>query len=179
MNKLVNHIMILRTLRVIIRTAELINETLGRLLSWFLPLMTAIMLTIIVCGSFFRIGWVWLGELVVYMHAILFMLCAAYTLRHDGHARIDIFYDKLNEVGKAWVNLGGVVFLLMPVCVVIFVTSLSYTFSSWEVMEHSPEGEGLPAVFLLKTCIPVAVVLLFLEGLAIVAKSILTIFPSR
>ncbi|MDM5147923.1 TRAP transporter small permease subunit [Candidatus Persebacteraceae bacterium Df01] len=157
--------------------ADAFNEYLGRALSYFLPVMVTITLVIIICATVFRIGWVWLQETVTYMHAILFTLAAAYTLRHDEHVRMDVFYIGLSKKNKAWVNLCGVLFMLTPTCIVTIFYAVPYVRDSWSVFEHSMEGDGLPAVFLLKTCIPIMAALLLLQGAAIAAKALLIIFP--
>ncbi len=165
--------MAITLLRGVVSFSGWVNESVGRVLSWLLPAMTATVLTIIVCGSIFRVGWVWLGESVTYMHAALFMLAAAYALRCDAHARIDIFYRRMSPRGRAMVNLFGALFLLLPTCVVILIYAVPYAADSWKNLEHSSEGGGLPLVFLLKTCIPLSAALLALEGLAMAARSVL------
>ena len=162
-------------LSAIARASDVVNGAAGRAASFLLPLMTALTLAVVVFASVFRLGWVWMPELVVYMHAFLFMTAAADTLRCGGHVRIDLLYGRLSERGKAWINLAGVVFLLLPVCVVIALYSAPYIAASWQVREHSPEGGGLPAVFLLKTMLAVFAATMILEGLAIISRSLLTI----
>ena len=154
-----------------------INNVVGRALSWFLPAMTFLTLVIIIAATVFRLGWVWLHETVVYMHAILFMLAGAYTLKHNEHARIDVFYNRLSRQGQAWVDLCGAVFLLIPTCILIFMVSWPYVADSWAVREHSVEGQGLPAVFLLKTCILLFAALFMVQGIALAAKSLRSILP--
>ena len=161
------------------KTIGAMNTIIGRAVSWLLPLMTVITLIIIFCAFVLRAGWVWLNELALYMHAILFMLAAAYTLNQNAHVRVDILYNRLTITGRAWVNLIGTLVLLMPVCGVIVYYSTPYIISSWEVTEHSSESDGLPAVFLLKTCIPLAALLLWLEGLALAINSLNTIIQRR
>lgn len=172
-------IMLLIALRGIVRASEAVNEAAGRWLSRLLPLMTAMTLTVIVLGSVFRVGWVWMAESVVYMHGALFMLGAAYTLRRDGHVRIDVIYARLTPRRRAWVNLAGSLLLLMPMCGAVLIYSWGYVAESWRVLEHSPEGGGLPAVFLLKTCIPAFALLLALEALSMAASSLLEILEER
>ncbi|MGI9298261.1 MAG: TRAP transporter small permease subunit [Gammaproteobacteria bacterium] len=141
--------------------------------------MTVVTLAVIAGAAGFRAGRIWASELVVYMHAFLFMLAAAYTLRHDGHVRIDVFYGRFSARGRAWINLAGAVFLLLPTCAVIAAYSLPYIAASWAVLEHSPEGGGLPAVFLLKTVIALFAATMILEGLALAARSLLVILSPR
>lgn len=174
-----NPLMAVFFLRGIVRFSGWVNEAVGRTLSWLLPAMTATVLIIIGC-SMFRVGWVWLDESVTYMHATLFMLAAAYALRCDAHARIDVFYRRMSPQKQAMVNLFGALFLLLPTCVVILIYAIPYAADSWKNLEHSSEGGGLPLVFLLKTCIPVSAMLLALEGLSMAARSILKLLkPSE
>jgi TRAP-type mannitol/chloroaromatic compound transport system permease small subunit len=89
--------------------------------------------------------------------------------------RVDIFYRDFSPRAQAWVNsLGGIVFL-MPLCVFILVSSWNYVAESWAIRETSPEPGGIPAVFLLKTLIPLMAVNLFLQGLAETLRSALVL----
>ena len=152
-----------------------INAAIGRFVAWFMPLMTAGVLAIVLFSSVFRLGWVWPGELVAYLHAILFTAAAAYTLACDEHVRIDIWYGRMSARGRAMVNLIGVLLLLIPVCVVILVYAFPYVRGSWAVREYSPEGAGLPAVFILKSFILIMPVLLLLQGAAMAMHSVVVL----
>ncbi len=109
----------------------------------------------------------------MYMHGILFMLAIPFTLRADGHVRVDLIYSRLSQKHKDWIDAGGHLLLLLPVSVFIFVTSLPYVSASWRVLEGSTEVGGVPAVFLLKTLMPLMAALLFLQGLSEIAKRLL------
>jgi len=114
-------------------------------------------------------------ESVVYMHGCLFMLGAAYALKNEAHVRVDIFYRDFSKRGRAWVNsLGGIVFL-MPLCIFILVSSWNYVTESWAIWESSPEPGGIPAVFLLKSLIPLLAVNLLIQGLAEILRSALVL----
>jgi TRAP-type mannitol/chloroaromatic compound transport system permease small subunit len=118
-------------------------------------------------------GSIALQELISYLHAAVFMLGAAYTLKHDAHVRVDIFYRDLSPRGRAWVDLAGSVLLLTPVCLFILFTSREYVAEAWSIMEGSGEAGGLDAVFLLKTAIPLMAALLLLQGLSTALHSLL------
>lgn len=150
---------------------DALNARLGRGLRWCLIGMTAMTLLIIFLGLFFRVGRVWMAEVVVYLHGILFMLAAADALRCDAHVRIDIFYSRMSVRGRARVNLIGVFVFLLPVCAVILFTSFPYVAASWAVREESSEGEGLAAVFLLKSCLLLFPLLMSLQGLSLAGRS--------
>mgnify|MGYP003384518359 CR=1 FL=1 len=114
-----------------------------------------------------------LQETMTYLHASLFMLGAAYTLKHDGHVRVDVFYQHYTEKKKALINLLGTLFLLFPTCLFIFIICLPYVESSWNMNERSIEGNGLPWLYALKALLLVQPVLLMLQGAAEVIKNIM------
>lgn len=153
-------------LRAGVHYIDILTDRSGRLLAW-LALAMALMTTVVVVLRYgFNVGSIMAQEAVTYMHACLFMLGAAYALKHEAHVRVDIFYRRFSPRARAWVNsVGGIVFLL-PLCVFIGFSSWNYVSESWIVRETSPEPGGIPAVFLLKSVIPLMAFNLFLQGLA-------------
>ena len=142
------------------------TERSGRLLAWLALSMALVTALVVVLRYGFNIGSIMAQEAVIYMHGCLFMLGAAYALKSGAHVRVDIFYRDFSPRTRAWVNsLGGVVFLL-PLCVFIGFASWNYVAESWAIREISPEPGGIPAVFLLKSLIPLMACNLFLQGLA-------------
>lgn len=133
------------------------------------PLTLVMMLaTCIVVASryVFRTGAIPLQESVIYMHGIVFMLGIAYTLKDQGHVRVDILYQRFSPRMQAAVDLAGTLVFLLPVCIFIFWTSLDYVKLSWSMGEGSAEPGGLPGVYLLKTLIPIMAILLIVQGIA-------------
>ena len=149
-----------------------INETIGRFVSWAALFMVLITLVIVILRYFFDTGWIAMQESVVYLHAALFMMGAAYTLKHDGHVRVDIFYGKMSTRGQSWVNLFGAIVLLLPVCLLILIDSWEYVTDAWHVMEGSREAGGIPGVYLLKSLIPMFSRLMILQGVSESLKAI-------
>ncbi|MCB1874976.1 MAG: TRAP transporter small permease subunit [Chromatiales bacterium] len=148
-----------------------LNEWIGRGVAWLTLLMVLITFAVVVLRYVFSLGWIAMQESVTYLHTLVFMLGAAYTLKRDGHVRVDIFYRGFGPKGQAAVDLFGAVFLLLPVSVFIAWISLDYVFASWKILEDSRETAGLPGVFLLKTVILLMAALLFLQGIAQVIRS--------
>ena len=114
-------------------------------------------------------------ESYVWLHGIVFMLGAGYTLLHNGHVRVDIFYRPKSDEKKAWVDLLGVVFLLLPVITLAFFGSWDYVLKSWKGLEESREAGGLPGLFLLKTVIWGFCICVALQGISLASRSILII----
>lgn len=135
--------------------------------------------SVVILRYLFNIGWVAMQESILYMHALVFMLGAAYTLKHDSHVRVDIFYQKMTAQGKAWVDVLGTLLLLLPVCLFIITYSWEYVANSWVLHEGSREAGGLAGLFILKTSIILLPTLLILQGISLLVKNLLTIFSDN
>jgi TRAP-type mannitol/chloroaromatic compound transport system permease small subunit len=147
----------------------------GRAVSWLTLLMVIVTFIVVVLRYVFDIGWIALQESVTYMHAMVFLVGASWTMQQDAHVRVDIFYSRFSTRTKAWVDLFGSLLLLLPVMVFIAWISWEYVIDSWEVLEGSREAGGLPAVFLLKSLIVVLAIMLMLQALVQIMRSVQTI----
>ena len=158
-----------------IRYLELCSELTSRFVSWLALVMVVITVAVVILRYGFSIGSVGMQESITYLHAAVFLIGAAYTLKRDAHVRVDIFYRSFSARGKAWVNaLGSLVFLL-PLCGFILFISWDFVAASWRIREASGNADGLPLVFLLKTMIPVMAITLAAQGLAEALKSLATL----
>ena len=158
---------------------EAINEWLGRAVSWLSLCMVLVTFTVVVLRYAFDLGWIWLQESVTFMHAALFLIGASYTLKHQGHVRVDIFFRRFSPRTQAWVDLLGSLLLLLPVCLFIFYVSWDYVSQSWALHEGSREAGGLDGVYLLKSLILGMALLLILQGLAMVIHTLLQLTGHR
>ena len=159
----------------LIQKIELINEKIGCFTAWFTLFIVLITFVVVVLRYVFDIGSIALQESITYLHAFVFMLGAAYTLKHDGHVRVDIFYRKMSIAKKAYVDLFGTLFLLFPVCLFILFSSWDYVFTSWTLLEESSEAGGLAYVYILKTALLIMPILLMLQGSSLILKNLLLI----
>ena len=146
-----------------------LSDAIGKSISWLTLLMVVLTFAIVLLRKFFDLGWIWLQESVTWMHAMVFMLAASYTLNADEHVRVDIFYSRMSERSKALVNICGSVFLLLPLCVFIVWSSWDYVSESWRIKETSWQSGGLAGLYALKAIIPLTAIMLALQG---VSKSI-------
>ncbi|MEJ2533593.1 MAG: TRAP transporter small permease subunit [Halioglobus sp.] len=166
-------------LHTLVHYIDTFTDRLGRWLAWLSLAMALVTALVVVLRYGFNMGSIAAQEAVTYMHGTLFMLGAAYALKSGAHVRVDIFYRNFSPRATAWVNsLGGIVFL-MPMCGFIFFSSLGYVAESWSIRETSPEPGGIPAVFLLKSVIPLMAASLFLQGLAETLRSALVLVEER
>jgi TRAP-type mannitol/chloroaromatic compound transport system permease small subunit len=125
----------------------------------------------------FDFGLIWLQESVTWMHAAVFMLGAAYTLRDEEHVRVDIFYRNASEKRRAWVDLVGVVMFLLPLCGFLALKAYDFVAISWTMQEASRESGGLPYPMLplLKTALIIMPALVALQGVSLMMRSLATI----
>jgi TRAP-type mannitol/chloroaromatic compound transport system permease small subunit len=145
---------------------DAINKKIGEWVSYFTFLMAAVTFAVVVLRYGFNLGWIAMQESVVYLHAAVFLLGSAYTLQHDGHVRVDVFYRGFSKKRKALVNLVGTLFLLLPVMIFIAVVSWHYVFESWQTLEGSMESGGLPFLYVLKSFILLFSLTMLLQGLS-------------
>lgn len=162
-------------LQAIADTLDRLAETTGRIIAWLTLAMVLTTATIVVLRYLFNSGSIALQESVSYLHATVFMLGAAYTLKHDGHVRVDIIYQKLSARTRAWIDLLGTLLLLFPVCLFMLYSSIDYVSAAWAIREGSREAGGLDGVYLLKTAIPVMAVLLLLQGCSLLLRNLLVV----
>ncbi|HXZ45110.1 MAG TPA: TRAP transporter small permease subunit [Pseudolabrys sp.] len=143
-----------------------LNAAIGRAAAWLVLVVVLLQFGLVVARYPFGLGSARLTETVIYAHAAVFMLAAAWTLHAEGHVRVDVFYAEASARTKAWINLAGGILLLLPFMLVLLWLSVPYAARSWAILEHSQEASGLPLVFVLKTLIPVFAVLMALQGIA-------------
>ena len=162
-------------MKAVIRLLDGTTEVLGRGIAWLTLAMVVVTVVVVVLRYGFDTGAIAMQESVTYMHACVFMLGIPYGLKHGGHVRVDIVYAKLSPRGKTVVDLAGHLLFLIPVATFVLVTSLDYVAAAWRVREGSAEVGGIPAVYLLKTLIPVMAGMLLMQGLAETARAILAL----
>ncbi len=168
-----------RVLSAIVKAVDGLNERVGRATSWLVLTMVINTFLVATLRYGFNVGWVWLQELYVWMHGTIIMVAAGYTLRHDGHVRVDIFYQAISRRAKAWVNLIGTIFLLFPTLGSVLWVIWPYVMLSWQRLETSREAGGMQGLFLWKTTMLVFCALLILQGVALVCRSLLVLSGSK
>jgi len=150
---------------------DALNERVGRLAAWLVLVMVFITFLVVVLRYGFNFGRISLQESTTYLHAFVFMLAGAYTLKHNEHVRVDIFYQDMFTQNKAKVDLFGTLFLLLPFAGFIFWVSFDYVLNSWKLLEGSREAGGLPFVYILKTLIPLMAIFLFLQAISLAGRA--------
>ena len=167
------------TVTRIAETIDRMNAAIGRAAAWCALYLVLAEFAVVVLRYAFGLGSIRLQESVLYAHAGLFMLAAAWTLQVDGHVRVDIFYSQARPRTRAVIDLLGAIVFLMPFATVLAVLSVPYAARSWAIFEGSPETGGLPFVYMLKTLIPLFALLLGLQGIAQAIRAALILAGPR
>jgi TRAP-type mannitol/chloroaromatic compound transport system permease small subunit len=166
----------LKILQGYIRVVETLNEKIGQGITWL-----STFLVLVVCYDVFtryilKESSVAIQELEWHLFALLFLIAAAYTLKHDRHVRVDVFYSKFSERLKAWIDFLGSLVFLIPFTIVSILASQKFVINSFLVSEKSPDPGGLPARYILKAAIPIGFFLLLLQAFSLTFKSLLTLW---
>jgi len=154
-----------------------LSTVLGKMAAWLTLVMVFVTFVIVVMRYVFDAGLIWLQETVIWMHAFVFMVGAAYALQKDEHVRVDIFYRKLSSRGRALVDLLGVLLFLLPLCVFLAWKAFDFVALSFRMHEASRESGGLPypMIPLLKSILLVMPVTVGLQGIALLLQSLRTL----
>lgn len=154
-----------------------ISAAVGKAAAWLTLVMVVVTFVIVVMRYVFDFNLIWVQESVTWMHAAVFMLGAAHTLRDEEHVRVDIIYRKASEKQRAWIDLAGVFVFLLPMCLFLAYKSWDFVAVSWSIREASPESGGLPFPMrpLLKTVLIIMPFAVALQGVSLVIRSFKTI----
>jgi TRAP-type mannitol/chloroaromatic compound transport system permease small subunit len=158
-----------------VRAVDGFSERFGRILSWLTLGTVLLCFAVVVLRYVFAIGSICLQELYVWQHALVFMLGAGYTLLHGGHVRVDIFYARMSTRRRAWVDLFGTVFFLLPWLGVLVWFGWPFVHRSVALLEASGQAGGCQGYFVLKAAIFAFALLLAIQGLALACRSVLVL----
>ncbi len=170
------------TLRTLTRFAAFIdtlNEKIGAAVSWLTTLLVLIVCYDVFTRYLLNRSRIAVQELEWHVFAIIFLLAAAYTLKHDRHVRVDVLYIKFSPQTRAWINFWGSIVFLIPFAALVIWASHNFVAISFRIGETSPDPGGLPARFLLKACVPLGFFLLLLQGVALAMQSLSAAFEQR
>lgn len=159
----------------VIGVLDSIAEFTGTTTAWLTGIMVLIACIVVTLRHLFGIGSVGLQESVTYMHAMVFMLGAAYALKTGDHVRVDIFFRAFSAQKRAWVEVLGSLLFTLPVMIFIGWGSVDFVRESWRIGEGSTDSGGLGGVYLLKTLIPLMAVSVSLQAIAEMLRNLLVL----
>lgn len=165
---------------VLRRFADLVDGLsirVGGAASWLYPLLVAVLVVNVTLRYGFGRGYIELEELQWHLYAAAFLLGFAYTYAVDEHVRVDLLHARLSARARAWIELLGCVLLLFPFTVIVSVWAFDFFLASWNLAERSEMPSGLPARWIIKLVLFLAMVLLSLQALGTAARNLLVVWP--
>lgn len=151
--------------------ADAASRAAGVVAAWLYPLLMVVLLVNVVLRYGFSLGSIELEELQWHLFAAAFLLGLADTYAADEHVRVDVLHGRLSPRARAWVELLGCLLLLLPFVTVVAPVALDFALDAWRTGERSAMPSGLPARWIVKSVLFVALVLLGLQGLGRAARS--------
>jgi len=155
----------------LVRLIERVNEAIGQVTAVLSVLLVLNVVLVVILRYAFGFGEIWMQELYIWIHAAIFLAGAGYTLRHDGHVRIDLFYASVSERYRALVNVMGCLFLGLPLVYFLGTKAWPLVVRSWETLEKSAEAGGMPALYIFKSLILVFCFCLGIQLIALLIRS--------
>lgn len=154
-----------------------VSEVTGNAVAWLTLLMVIVTFVIVIMRYTFDAGLIWLQESLIWLHAIVFMVGAAYTLKHESHVRVDVFYRSMSARSQAWVDLVGVLLFLLPLCLFLAYKAFGFAAISWSMHEASREPGGLPypVLPLVKSVLIIMPVTVAMQGVSLLLKAVATL----
>lgn len=155
------------------RGVDAFNTRVGKAASWLYPLLMIVIVFNVILRYAFGIGSIELEEVQWHLFSAAFLLAFAYTYVDDAHVRVDVVYGALSERKRAWIDLFGCLFLLLPFVGFLFYYSIPYFLDSWALNERSDMPSGLPARYIIKGILCIGLFLLFAQGVAVALQKAL------
>ncbi len=167
----------------LLRTIDQVSYWSGKACAWLI-----VALTLVVCVEVFKryilnAPTAWIFDFNNMLYGTLFMMCGAYTLAQGGHVRADFVYGRLRPPTQATLDLALYVLFFVPGILALIYAGYDYAVDSWRIGEHSTVTAEGPPVYHFKSVIPVAGVLVMLQGVAEIVRCVVCLrtgaWPAR
>ena len=166
-------------LRTISRNIHRLNEWAGQKTAWLTAVLVVLVFLDVLAQKIFHYSAAWVSEIEWHLFSLIFLFGAGYALRHGKHVRVDLFYEKFSKKEKALVNFWGTVLFLLPWCMTVIWFASKYALESWADGEGSPQPNGLPIWYPIKFAIVIGILLLTLQGIAMLIDSLVILIEEK
>lgn len=165
-------------MRILLATANAIDrltDAVGNTAKWLAVVLVLVQFVVVGLRYIYGTSFIGMQESVIYVHATLFMTTIGFCLLYDAHVRVDVFYARWSDRGKALTDLVGIVIAVLPFCALVVWASWTYVATSWRLGEGPMSVGGLPFLPLLKSLIPTMAVLLAVQAVSIALRAVLVL----
>ncbi|WP_206732082.1 TRAP transporter small permease subunit [Halarcobacter ebronensis] len=126
----------------------------------------------VVMRYFFKSGSIAMQEMEWHLFSVIILIGIAYTLKEDGHVRVDLIYDKLTPRKKAMINMIGSIIFILPIAILVGLSSIDNAVEAFHSMEQSGDPGGLPYRWIVKSLIPLSFLLLIITTVGFFIKNL-------
>ncbi|RXJ64237.1 C4-dicarboxylate ABC transporter permease [Halarcobacter anaerophilus] len=126
----------------------------------------------VIMRYFFRTGSIAMQEMEWHLFSVIILLGIAYTLKEDGHVRVDLVYDRLPSKKKAMINMVGSILFILPIAILVGLSSIDNAVEAFRSMEQSGDPGGLPYRWIVKSLIPLSFFLLIITTIGFFIKNL-------
>ena len=149
-----------------------LTDNIANGLLYILTVLIVLVFSTVFFRYVFNMSYIIIQEIIMYLHALIFMFGISYALKENSHVKIDILYNSLNKRTQRVISIAGLVSFILPTALFIIYISIDMVTQSWMILEGSSEAGGLDLVFILKSLIPISGILIFLQGISELIKHI-------
>ena len=149
-----------------------LTDNIANGLLYILIVLIVLVFSTVFFRYIFNMSYIIIQELIMYLHALIFMFGISYALKENSHVKIDVLYNSLNKRTQRVISIAGLVSFILPTALFIIYISIDMVTQSWMILEGSSEAGGLDLVFILKSLIPISGILIFLQGISELIKHI-------
>lgn len=165
----------MQALSYLMQSINWVNRIIGNTFMWLSVGIVLVCFWVVIERYAFSTTRLWMQDLYPWLNGAMFTAVAGYALYRNDHVRVDIFFRPASVVRKAWMDLLGVLLFLLPFAYVVYSYSFVFVQRSWGLFEASANPGGMPGLWVLKTFILVFAVVIALQGIAMLSRSILII----
>lgn len=165
-------------LKTFLQGLESFSEWSGRIFIWLIIPLTILVVFEVISRRFFNVPHIWAPEVTDYIYGPHFMLVAAYTLLYRGHVCIEVIYERFSPKVRALMDCFTYLVFFFPFCIIVFTQGILFAYTSWSIHETS-ESAALIVVPLVKTVIPVAFLLILIQGLSNFIRRVIFVLKGK
>jgi len=147
-------------------------DIIGYITAFTMVLMILNVFYDVIMRYFFRAGSIAMQEMEWHLFSVIILLGVAYTLKEDGHVRVDLIYDRLTDKKKAMINMIGVITFILPIALLIGVGSIDYVLEAYTSGEQSGDPGGLTNRWIVKSLIPLSFFLLIITSIGFFIRNL-------
>jgi len=155
-----------------------VSEWSGRIFIWLIIPLTVLVVFEVISRRFFTVPHIWATEVTDYIYGPHFMLVAAYTFLYRGHVRVEVIYELFSPRVRAILDCFTYLVFFFPFLIIVFTNGILFAYTSWSIHETS-ESAALTIVPLVKTVIPVAFLLILIQGSANFIRRVIFVLKGK